>query len=77
MVPGAGEDDGAASAAMPGGAGRPFLRIWFGCANQYQRAYKHADGSQYSARCPKCGQMVRFPVGPGGTNERFFEVRCD
>lgn len=59
-----------------GGAGRPYLRLWFECAGQYQRAYRNASATEYNARCAKCGQTVRFPVGPGGSSERFFKVSC-
>lgn len=64
------------SAAASGPTGRPFLRLYFRCANVYQRAYRSPDGTQYTARCPKCGQTMRFAVGPGGTSERFFQVTC-
>lgn len=63
-----------AQAAAP--AARPFLRLWFECANQYARAYRSPDGTMYTARCPSCGAPSRFPVGPGGTSERFFRVSC-
>lgn len=66
-----------ASARVGEATARPYLRLWFKCAQQYQRAYKSADGSAYSARCVKCMQMVRFPVGPGGTSERSFDVSCE
>lgn len=58
------------------GAGRPFLRLWFRCANQYGRAYLNPDGTGYTGRCAKCAQSMRFKIGPGGTSERFFEVSC-
>ena len=56
--------------------GRPYLRLWFACAGQYLRAYRNASGTEYNSRCPKCGQAVRFPIGPGGTSDRFFTVDC-
>lgn len=55
---------------------RPWLQVWFRCSGHYQRVYRHADGTSYHARCPKCGKQVRFRVGSGGTGERFFEVLC-
>ncbi|HYE62903.1 MAG TPA: hypothetical protein VD997_12980 [Phycisphaerales bacterium] len=48
----------------------------FRCANAYLRVYRSADGQRYLARCPKCGKDVRFVVGPGGTEQRQFEVSC-
>jgi len=56
--------------------GRPFLQVMFRCANAYLRVYRSADGQRYLARCPKCGKDVRFVVGPGGTEQRQFEVSC-
>lgn len=56
--------------------GRPWLQVWFRCSGQYQRVYRNARGELYIARCTKCGQSVRFAVGPGGTDRRFFEVSC-
>jgi hypothetical protein len=55
-------------------AGRPFLSVEFACCSVYQRIYRDPDGRAYTGRCPKCGKPVRFPVGPGGTNCRFFRV---
>lgn len=56
--------------------GRPFLQVFFRCANQYLRVHRNADGSGYRAICPSCGKRLNFVVGPGGTSERFFEVSC-
>ena len=61
--------------ATPASA-RPWLGLYFRCAGQYVRAYRNSAGTAYSARCPKCCQTIRFPVGPGGTNDRMFEVDC-
>jgi hypothetical protein len=62
--------------ARGGGAGRPFLSVLFRCANSYLRVYRSTDGTQYLARCPKCGKDVRFQVGESGTSQRVFEVSC-
>ena len=59
-----------------GPAGRPWLGVRFTCSGAYVRVYRSVDGQSYLARCPRCGRAVRFRVGSGGTNERFFEVRC-
>ena len=53
---------------------RPFLSVNFACCGVYQRIYRSADGSHYAGRCPKCGKAVRFDVGEGGTDCRFFRV---
>lgn len=59
-----------------GGAARPYLQVFFRCANQYMRVYRSVDGSGYLARCPKCAKCMNFRVGPGGSSRRFFEVGC-
>lgn len=66
--------DGVPADASP--VGRPWLQVYFSCANAYQRVYRNVNGSGYLARCPKCGQSVRFRIGQGGTKQRFFEVSC-
>lgn len=58
------------------GAPRPFLGLHFTCSGQYARANKTADGKAYLGRCPRCGACVKFPIGEGGTDRRFFEVSC-
>ncbi|MEO1535079.1 MAG: hypothetical protein AAFS11_05915 [Planctomycetota bacterium] len=57
--------------------GKPYLRIYFACANQYVRVYRRPDQQHYLARCPKCSMTKRFRVGPGGTDNRFFELTCE
>ncbi|MEL6328617.1 MAG: hypothetical protein AAFR38_03065 [Planctomycetota bacterium] len=49
----------------------------FTCAGQYVRVYRRPDGSAYDARCPKCGRIIKFRVGQGGSDDRFFEISCD
>lgn len=58
------------------GGPKPYLRIYFSCANAYTRAYRNPEGSAYIARCPKCGLSKRFIVGPGGTEQRQFNISC-
>ena len=55
---------------------RPFLRLYFRCSGDYLRIYRNAQGTAYLARCPSCGKSMRFLVGPGGTDQRTFEVSC-
>ena len=58
------------------GTGNPWIGVRFTCAGAYVRVYRKPDAPAYLARCPRCGKCVRFRVGPGGTNARFFEVSC-
>ena len=60
----------------PSQGGRPFIGVTFVCSAQYVRVYRDARGERYLARCPSCGKTVTFRVGPGGTDQRFFEVSC-
>jgi hypothetical protein len=60
----------------PEPSGRPWLGVKFACSGAYLRVYRNAAGTEYLARCPRCGKSVRFAVGPGGTAQRFFEVKC-
>lgn len=55
---------------------RPYLQVYFRCANLYTRVYRNAQGDKYIARCPRCGGTMSFAVGPGGTSRRSFEVGC-
>lgn len=57
-------------------ASRPWLGIWYKCANKYVKVYRSPDGQTYTARCPKCGEATRFRVGEGGVSTRFFEIQC-
>ena len=58
------------------GQPRPYLRIYFRCANQYVRVYRNPEDPEYVARCPSCGMIKRFRVGRSGTDQRFFELSC-
>ena len=53
---------------------RPFIGVRFRCCCVYDRLYLKADGAAYEGRCPRCLRPVRAVVGPGGTDERFFEA---
>jgi len=69
QLPTSGEGQGPASA-------RPYLRIYFKCANQYVRVYRKPEDPAYVARCPQCGLTKTFRVGRSGTDRRFFELSC-
>ena len=80
--------EGGPRRAMPAGSGgpgafssgadgdRPFLRVYFSCANQYVRVFRDRAGDGYTARCPTCGKSMKFRVRDGGTSQRFFELSC-
>ena len=53
---------------------RLFLSVLFDCCKVYQRIYRDPDGKQYHGRCPKCGLVVKFVVGEGGSDARSFIV---
>ena len=55
---------------------RPWLGVWYKCANKYVKVFRSPDGKTYTARCPKCGEATRFRVGEGGVSTRFFEIQC-
>lgn len=55
---------------------RPWIGVRFLCSGQYVRVYRNRAGDAYLAACPRCGRTVRFRVGDGGVQERFFEVSC-
>lgn len=54
---------------------RPWIAVHWKCCQTYSRIYRNAQATAYEGRCPKCGKPVRFRVGRGGTDSRFFEVR--
>lgn len=72
--PSDGAPDAGGSSAENGG--RPWLGVRFACAGAYVRVYRDKDGKAYNARCPRCGKAIVFRVGPGGNNQRFYEVSC-
>lgn len=73
---GLGRGAGGGAVGAGGAGGRPWLGVRFSCSGAYLRVYRNAEGTAYLARCPRCGRTARFRVGPGGTGERFFEVKC-
>jgi hypothetical protein len=61
-------------ADAPDASGRPFVGVHFRCCGVYQRIYRSNDGKRYEGRCPRCARQVRFLVGHGGTDDRYFVV---
>ncbi len=65
------DDNGAEGAPL---GGRKFIGIQFRCCGMYARVYANRPGTAYEGRCPRCARPVRFEIGPGGSDERFFTV---
>jgi len=53
---------------------RKFIGVKFNCCNVYVRIYANKEGTAYEGRCPKCFRTVKFKIGEGGTDHRFFEA---
>ena len=53
---------------------RKFIGVKFNCCGIYVRIYINKEGTLYEGRCPKCFRPVKFKVGEGGTDHRFFEA---
>ena len=53
---------------------RKFIGVKFNCCNVYLRIYPNKEGTAYEGRCPKCFRPVKFKIGTGGTDHRFFEA---
>ena len=54
--------------------GRPWIAVRWQCCSTYSRIYRNRQGTAYEGRCPKCGTPAKAMIGPGGTNNRFFEA---
>ena len=54
---------------------RKFVGVHFACCDVYTRVYVNRDATAYEGNCPKCAKRVRLPIGPGGTDSRFFTAR--
>ncbi len=65
-------DPRGASARAAGFRDRPWLAIQWRCCGAYSRVYRNSKSTAYEGRCPRCARPVNVPIGPGGTNNRFF-----
>ncbi|MFI4877205.1 MAG: hypothetical protein ACIALR_17755 [Blastopirellula sp. JB062] len=54
------------------GSRQEFLGVQFACCGVYQRIYKNRAGTHYEGKCPKCYRAVRFTIGSGGSDARFY-----
>ncbi len=52
----------------------PFLGVNFACCGVYSRVYRNPEQTAYVGHCPRCARKVRFEIGPGGSDARFFTV---
>ena len=66
--------ESASSPVSAAQSNRPYISVHFKCCGVYQRIYRSADATQYAGHCPRCAKPVRFKVGQGGTDCRFFTV---
>ena len=53
---------------------RKFIGVRFNCCGVYVRVYVNKEGTAYEGRCPKCYRPVKFKIGNGGTDHRFFDA---
>lgn len=54
--------------------GKRWLGVLFNCCHVYARIHRDERRRRYAGRCPRCGAEITVPIGPAGTNRRFFET---
>ena len=55
-------------------ASKGFLGVHFACCDVYSRVYLNKEQTAYLGHCPRCAKQVRFIIGSGGTDSRFFKA---
>lgn len=58
----------------PASGPRPYLGVLFECCRVYARIYRNREASAYEGRCPRCQRRLTVPIGPEGTDARFFRA---
>lgn len=62
------------SAESPTTSTRRWLGIMFECCSVYARLYPNKSSTAYEGPCPRCHRRIKIPIGPGGTDNRFFRA---
>ena len=52
----------------------PWLAVHWTCCQVYSRIYRNRAATAYTGICPRCGKPLRVPIGPDGTDCRFFQA---
>lgn len=52
-----------------------FLGVHFACCDAYSRIYINRDRTAYAGHCPRCAKRIQIPIGPGGSDSRFFTAQ--
>ncbi|MCG8451443.1 MAG: hypothetical protein MI725_17895 [Pirellulales bacterium] len=61
-------------AAPQAAEGGKFLGVHFECCDVYSRVYPNRERTAYLGHCPRCARQVKFLIGAGGTDARFFSA---
>ncbi len=63
---------GGGQAEHHAGSERRYLGVTFACCGIYCRVYLNDAQTAYVGNCPRCYKKVKFRVGSGGSDDRFF-----